>query len=75
MISMNYNLRTNCFLDYQTFLSVTSSQMVCDVSMLHVGYISEADEFSVFVHTERLVFVLFSLSVYLQKHITDQLRA
>ena len=30
--------------------SVASSHMVCDVSTLHIGYISAA----VFVHTERL---------------------
>ena len=33
--------------------SVTLSQMVCDVSALHIGYILAADQFSVFVHMYR----------------------
>jgi len=30
--------------------------------LLHVGYISAADQLSVFVNTERLTFILFSIS-------------
>ena len=39
---------------YYKASSVTSSHMVCDISTLHTGYISAADQLSAFVHTERL---------------------
>ena len=35
--------------------------MVCNISTLNTGYLSEADQLSVFVHTERLNFILFLL--------------
>ena len=40
--------------------------MVCDFSKLHIDYISAADQFSVFVHAERLnkMKMNFSLSVH-----------
>ena len=44
--------------------SVTLSQMVCDVSALHIGYILAADQFSVFVHTERLNEVKIKFCLY-----------
>ena len=48
--------------------------MVCDVSMLHIGYKLATDQLSVFVHTERLNFIQFYLvSLYVQKQTTDQL--
>ena len=45
--------------------------MVCEISMLHIGYISAADHLSVFVDTERLFFYLVFL--YVQKQTTNQL--
>ena len=48
--------------------------MVCDVSNLHIGYISAADQLSVFVYIERLNRIKIRLRLlYVQKQTTDQL--
>ena len=44
----------NTELWWKFWVFVTSSHMVCDISILHIGYISATDHLSVFVHTERL---------------------
>ena len=48
--------------------------MVCDVSTLHIGCISAADQLSDFIHTERLIKIKtkFGFSVC-TKQTTDQL--
>ena len=43
-------------------------------ALLYIGYISAADQLSVFVHTERLNFMLDSLEfLFVLKQATDQL--
>jgi hypothetical protein len=46
--------------------------MVCDISTLHIGCISAANQLSVFVDTESLNFI-YLIFLYVQKQTSDQL--